>query len=265
MDFAMEILGAFWAEHWLLAVLMLGAIAFVAGFVDSIAGGGGLFLVPGFLLVGMPPQVALGQEKLVSTLGTLAAIRNFLANSKMVWQVALVGVPFSLLGAYLGAHLIVSISQEAVGKIILALIPFGILIFLTPKDRLVEERELSSRMVFTVVPLTCLAIGFYDGFFGPGTGSMFIIAFHYLLRMDLVSSSANSKTFNFASNIGALVAFVIAGKVVYLLAVALVACNILGNHLGSALALRKGNEVVRKALVFSMLCLFTSLGVKYLA
>jgi len=141
----MELLGAFWAEHWLLALFMLGAIAFVAGFVDSIAGGGGLFLVPGFLLVGMPPQVALGQEKLVSTLGTLAAIRNFLANSRMVWQVALVGVPFSLLGAYLGAHLIVSISQETVGKIILALIPLGILIFLTPKDRPVEERELSSR------------------------------------------------------------------------------------------------------------------------
>lgn len=182
----------------------------------------------------------------------------------MVWQVALVGVPFSLLGAYLGAHLIVSISQETVGKIILALIPLGILIFLTPKDRPVEERELSSRMLYTVVPLTCLVIGFYDGFFGPGTGSMFIIAFHYLLRMDLVSSSANSKTFNFASNIGALVAFVSAGKVVYLLALPLVACNILGNHLGSSLALRKGNDVVRKALVFSMLCLFTSLGVKYL-
>ena len=119
-------------------------------------------------------------------------------------------------------------------------------------------------VLYTVVPLTCLTIGFYDGFFGPGTGSMFIIAFHYLLRMDLVSSSANSKTFNFASNIGALVAFIMAGKVVYLLALPLVACNILGNHMGSALALRKGNDVVRKVLVFSMLCLFTSLGVKYL-
>jgi uncharacterized membrane protein YfcA len=244
---------------------LLGTIAFIAGFVDSIAGGGGLFLVPGFLLVGLPPQVALGQEKLVSTLGTLAAIRNFLVNSKMVWKVALVGVPFSLLGAYLGANLIVSIPQETVGKIILALIPFGILIFLTPKDRPVQEHVLSHGMLFTVVPLTCLVIGFYDGFFGPGTGSMFIIAFHYLLKMDLVSSSANSKTFNFASNIGALVAFVIAGKVIYLLALPLVACNILGNHLGSALAIRKGNDVVRKALVFSMLCLFASLGVKYLA
>ena len=120
-------------------------------------------------------------------------------------------------------------------------------------------------MLFTVVPLTCLVIGFYDGFFGPGTGSMFIIAFHYLLKMDLVSSSANSKSFNFASNIGALVAFIVAGKVVYLLALPLVACNILGNHIGSALAIRKGNDVVRKVLVLSMLCLFASLGVKYLA
>ncbi|WP_095107895.1 TSUP family transporter [Pseudomonas sp. Irchel 3E20] len=261
----MELLGSFWAEHWVFAILLLGAIAFIAGFVDSIAGGGGLFLVPGFLLVGLPPQVALGQEKLVSTLGTLAAIRNFLANSKMVWKVALVGVPFSLLGAYLGAHLIISISQDTVGKIILALIPFGILIFLTPKDRPVEEHTLSTAMLYTVVPLTCLVIGFYDGFFGPGTGSMFIIAFHYLLKMDLVSSSANSKTFNFASNIGALVAFVMAGKVIYLLALPLVLCNILGNHMGSALAIRKGSEVVRKVLVLSMLCLFASLGVKYLA
>ncbi|MDI6936466.1 TSUP family transporter, partial [Serratia sp. Se-PFBMAAmG] len=108
----MELLGAYWAEHWIFAIILLGTIAFIAGFVDSIAGGGGLFLVPGFLLVGLPPQVALGQEKLVSTLGTLAAIRNFLVNSKMVWKVALVGVPFSLLGAYLGANLIVSIPQE---------------------------------------------------------------------------------------------------------------------------------------------------------
>ncbi|MCP3751866.1 TSUP family transporter [Pseudomonas sp. SBB6] len=260
----MDQLGTYWAEHWVLAMLVLGAIAFIAGFVDSIAGGGGLFLVPGFLLVGLPAQVALGQEKLVSTLGTLAAIRNFLVNSKMVWKVALVGVPFSLLGAYLGAHLIVSISQETVGKIILALIPFAILIFLTPKDRPVQELVLSDAMLFTVVPLTCLVIGFYDGFFGPGTGSLFIIAFHYLLKMDLVSSSANSKTFNFASNIGALVAFVMAGKVLYLLALPLVACNILGNHLGSSLAIRKGSDVVRKVLVLSMLCLFASLGVKYL-
>lgn len=261
----MELLGSYWAEHWLLAILLLGTIAFIAGFVDSIAGGGGLFLVPGFLLVGLPPQVALGQEKLVSTLGTLAAIRNFLVSSKMLWKVALCGVPFSLLGAYLGAHLIISIPQEIVGKIILALIPFGILIFLMPKDKAVEEHTLSDLKLYTLVPLTCLTIGFYDGFFGPGTGSMFIIAFHYILKMDLVSSSANSKIFNFASNIGALVAFVIAGKVMYLLALPLVACNILGNHLGSALAIRKGNDVVRKVLVLSMLCLFASLGVKYLA
>lgn len=129
----------------------------------------------------------------------------------------------------------------------------------------VEEHALSDLQLYTLVPLTYLTIGFYGGFFGPGTGSMFVIAFHYTLKMDLSSYSANSKTFNFASNIGALVAFVIAGKVMYLLALPLVTCNILGNHLGSALAIRKGNDVVRKVLVPSMLGLFANLGVKYRA
>lgn len=129
----------------------------------------------------------------------------------------------------------------------------------------VEEHALSDLQLYTLVPLTCLTICVYDGFFGPGTGSMFIIAFHYILKMDLASCSANSKTFNFASNIGARVAFVIAGKVMYLLALPLVTCNILGNRLGSALAIRKGNDVVRKVLVPSMLGLFANLGVKYRA
>jgi uncharacterized membrane protein YfcA len=190
----MELLGAYWPEHWLLAILLLGAIAFIAGFVDSIA-----------------------------------------------------------------------IPQDLVGTIVLALIRFAILIFLAPRDRAVGAHALPNLQLYTLVPLKCLVIGFYDGFFGPGTGSMFIIAFHHILKMDLVASSANAKTFNFASNIGALVAFIIAGKVMYLLALPLVACNTLGNHLGSALAIRKGDDVVGRVLALSMLCLFASLGVKYLA
>lgn len=260
----MELLGAYWQEHWLLAILILCAIAFVAGFVDSIAGGGGLFLVPGFLLVGLPPQVALGQEKIVSTLGTLAAIRNFLRESRIIWKVAFWGIPFSLVGAYAGAHTILLISPDVVAKLLLVLIPIGILLFLTPKNRPVNDQPMAQgTLFFLLVAAVCFCVGFYDGFFGPGTGSMFIIAFHYLLKLDLVTSSANSKMFNFASNIGALVAFVMAGKVIYLIAIPLVVSNILGNHLGSNMALQNGGNFVRKILVFSMLCLFASLVVKY--
>lgn len=259
----MDLLGIFWQEHWVLAFVVLGVIAFVAGFVDSIAGGGGLFLVPGFLLVGLPPQVALGQEKVVSTLGTIAAIRNFLADSKILWRVALVGVPFSIIGAYLGAKAILLMSPDVVGKIIVFLIPVGIFLFLIPKNKNINEERLEDKTVFTVLPILCICVGFYDGFFGPGTGSLFIISFHYLLRLSLIESSANSKMFNFASNIGALIAFIIGGKVLYLLAIPLVVSNIAGNHFGSKMALKSGNDLVRKVLVFSMLVLFVSLLFKY--
>ena len=259
----MELLREFWQENWALAIAVLCLIAFFAGFVDSIAGGGGLFLVPGFLLVGLPPQVALGQEKIVSTLGTIAAIRNFLRESRIIWKVAVLGIPFSLVGAYLGAHLILLIDANVVEKILLVLIPFGIVLFLIPKNRQATGDSSLSRRVLTLIPAVCLVVGFYDGFFGPGTGSMFIIAFHYFLKLDLVTSSANSKVFNFASNIGALAAFMLGGKVLYAIALPLVASNVLGNHVGSRLAVRGGSEVVRRVLIFSMLSLFASVGVKY--
>lgn len=259
----MELLGQFWQEHWVFAILVLCLIAFFAGFVDSIAGGGGLFLVPGFLLVGLPPQVALGQEKIVSTLGTLAAIRNFLRESRIILNLALLGIPFSLIGAYAGAYLILLIPAEIVAKLLLVLIPVGIVLFLIPKDGRIGPEPVEGRKFLLVVPLVCFVVGFYDGFFGPGTGSMFIIAFHYLLKLDLVSSSANSKVFNFSSNIGALLAFVLGGKVVYAIALPLVLSNVLGNHFGSRMTIRSGSGLVRKVLVFSMLSLFASLGVKY--
>lgn len=259
----MELLGQFWQEHWIFAILVLCGIAFFAGFVDSIAGGGGLFLVPGFLLVGLPPQVALGQEKIVSTLGTVAAIRNFLQESRIVWRVAILGIPFSLAGAYAGAHLILMIDADIVAKLLLVLIPIGIVLFLIPKNRGAKQAARQGMMLYLLIPLVCLFVGFYDGFFGPGAGSMFIIAFHYFLKLDLVTSSANSKLFNFASNIGALVAFVLGGKVVYVIALPLVLSNIVGNHFGSKLAVRNGGELVRKVLVFSMFSLFISVGIKY--
>lgn len=259
----MEFLSGFWAEYWAFTIALLCFIAFIAGFVDSIAGGGGLFLVPGFLLVGLPPQIALGQEKVVSTLGTIAAIRNFFKGSKIKVAVALTGIPFSMIGAYLGSRLILSVPQESVAKIILYLIPVGIAIFLLPKNKKVKERTLSNVALYALIPAVCLAIGFYDGVFGPGTGSLFILAFHYICKMDLVSSSANSKSFNFASNIGALIAFMMAGKVVYVLALPLAACNIAGNHIGSHMTLNRGDKFVRKMLVLSMLALFASLLFKY--
>jgi uncharacterized membrane protein YfcA len=105
-----------WISHditlWILLALMLSA--FAAGFIDSVAGGGGLILVPSFILAGLPPQVALGQEKIVSTLGTTAAIRNFVRNQKVVWAAVTTGIPAGLLGAYLGAEAILYFDPDTI-------------------------------------------------------------------------------------------------------------------------------------------------------
>jgi uncharacterized protein len=249
---------------WVLLALM--ASAFAAGFIDSVAGGGGLILVPSFILAGLPPQLALGQEKIVSTLGTIAAIRNFIKNKRVIWAAVATGIPAGLLGAYIGAQAILYFDPETIGKIILAMLPVGIVFSFIPKKSREEKTttEINKAVLLFWVPITVFFIGFYDGFFGPGTGSFLIIALHYLLKFDLVSASATSKLFNFSSNIGALIAFIISGNVLYVLAIPLVLMNLFGNHVGSSSALKYGPKLIQRTISLSLSLLMISLGYKFL-
>ncbi|MFJ2744712.1 sulfite exporter TauE/SafE family protein [Streptomyces sp. NPDC087440] len=244
---------------------LLTLAAFVAGFIDSIAGGGALILVPAVLFAGYSPQLALGTEKYVSTVGTLAALWNFARSKKVVWKLVGAGVVFALAGAFIGAKVILAFDAQTIGKIVTFLIPFGLLLTLLPKrNRHAESlQELHGLTLWLWAPLLCFGIGFYDGFFGPGTGSMLILGFHLVLRMGLLESSATSKVFNLASNVGALVAFVISGHILWLIGIPMLLANIAGNWIGSKTALKGGAKVVRRTLVASMSVLFVSLALRY--
>ncbi|MBL4297239.1 TSUP family transporter [Vibrio fluvialis] len=259
----MEIFGN---DITLFILIALMASAFAAGFIDSVAGGGGLILVPSFILAGLPPQLALGQEKIVSTLGTIAAIRNFVRNKKVIWTAVVTGIPAGLIGAYAGAQAILYFDPDTIGKIILFMLPFGIALSFIPKKNRHEPNSapINKGVILFGVPSAVFVIGFYDGFFGPGTGSFLILALHYLLKFDLVSSSATSKMFNFASNLGALIAFMLAGNVLYMLAIPLVAMNLLGNHVGSASAMKYGAKLIQRTISLSLSLLMLSLGYKFL-
>ncbi|MCG3729791.1 sulfite exporter TauE/SafE family protein [Vibrio cincinnatiensis] len=250
----------------LLILIALMVSAFAAGFIDSVAGGGGLILVPSFILAGLPPQLALGQEKIVSTLGTIAAIRNFIRNKKVIWTAVATGIPAGLIGAYAGAQTILYFDPDTIGKIILFMLPFGIILSFIPKKNRNEDNSapINKTVILFGVPTAVFVIGFYDGFFGPGTGSFLILALHYLLRFDLVSASATSKLFNFSSNIGALFAFMIAGNVLYMLAMPLVAMNLFGNHVGSSSAMKYGAKLIQRTISVSLSLLMISLGYKFL-
>ncbi|WP_235843730.1 sulfite exporter TauE/SafE family protein [Morganella psychrotolerans] len=221
------------ADYFYAGLALLVIASFIAGYIDSIAGGAGLILIPAFMLTGLPPHMALGQEKLVSSFGTLAAITNFIKNKSIYWQIIPAGIVSSFLGAWVGAKAIIYLPAETITYIIICMLPLGLLAAFF-KGRLGQAQQNSAvRKSVWLVFFTCFIVGFYDGFFGPGTGSIFIICLFLINNLDLLKSSATSKIFNLASNIGGLVAFIMAGHIAFLISIPMIAASLLGNHLGS--------------------------------
>lgn len=246
-------------------IVGLSAVSFLAGFIDSIAGGGGLLSMPALLLAGVPPQSALGTAKFASNLGTLVAAINFIRARTIVWKLIIHGILFSLIGAYIGARSALSISEETLAKVIIVLLPIALVFSFIPKKKLISDRNTWSKLsLYFTVPLTCLLLGFYDGFFGPGTGTLLILAFHLFFGVSLSAASGSAKIFNLTSNLGATIAFVLCGKCAFGFAIPMAMTNIAGNYFGSKLVIRKGDSVVRYVLLISVLILIISLIFKFL-
>ena len=239
--------------------------AFVAGFVDSIAGGGGLIVLPALLLCGLPPHLSMGTSKFATSMGTALALFNFARNNLVLWRVALVGVAFALIGAYAGSRLALMLDSAIMGKVLVALLPVGMAMTLVPKKEQPNALDMpdSGWRFWLCVPLTSVLVGAYDGFFGPGAGSFYILAFHWVLRMGLIEASATSKVFNLASNVGSLLAFLMSGQVLFALALPMAVASMAGNWMGSRTAIRIGSSVVRKCLVVSLSLLLATLIWRY--
>lgn len=246
-------------ELSLLIILVLCLFFFLAGFVDSVAGGGGLISVPAMLLCGLPPHIALGTGKFASTLGSLTSLWTFARNHLVVLRIAPAGFLSAFAGGMAGSALAMHLDSAVLGKILIFLLPVGMLISLFSGRLATEEGELPERHLWIRVILMGFLIGSYDGFFGPGTGSFFIIAQHLVLRMGLVRASATAKVFNLASNAGAFAVFASGGAALYSLGIPLAAANILGNQLGTRLAIRIGARMVRNFLYIALTLLLISL------
>ncbi|MBQ7617951.1 MAG: TSUP family transporter [Desulfovibrio sp.] len=238
-------------------------IAGLAGFVDAIAGGGGLIVLPCLLLSGLPPHYALSANKFSACLGTASALTSFAASGLVLWPIAFKGLGFSLLGAFLGSSLTLYLSPEKLGIILALLLPVALIVTLWPKA---ERKTLPENCDIKIwkLSLVCLAIGLYDGFFGPATGSFLIIAFHFILGLGLLKASATAKVLNLASNLASTVTFITAGTMLWLLALPMAIGSICGNLLGTRFAVKRGAEGVRKMLSVSLILLTITLLYKYL-
>ena len=229
------------------AFLFLILIAFMAGVVDALAGGGGLLTIPALMAAGVPPVEALATNKLQSTIGTGSAVLTFLRAGQIDLKAFALPAAGAFVGSVLGATAVQYINPNFLSAFVpLLLIAMGLYYLLAPKMSEVDRQARLGRWGLTAV---CSAIGFYDGFFGPGTGSFLTTALVALGGLGLLRAIANTKFINLATNVAGLLAMIAGGKVLWLLGLSMAAANVAGNQVGAWLAIRFGGRGVRLLLV----------------
>jgi hypothetical protein len=240
------------------SIAFVCGLVFVAGFVDAIAGGGGLLSLPAYFAVGLPPHAALATNKFSSVLGTLTATARYARSGKLRWPVGLAAALGAAAGAAAGARAVLALAPATVHSVVLVLVPAALVVLLL-RDRLARRSaaaHLTERVLLGRALAIGLVVGTWDGFFGPGTGTFLTIAFAAWLGLDLLTAAGNARLANLASNAGSLVVFLASGAVVFPLALYAGAAGIAGNLLGAHLALRRGERLVKPFLVGVLVLLF---------
>ncbi|MCF0136184.1 MAG: sulfite exporter TauE/SafE family protein [Lachnospiraceae bacterium] len=246
-------------NEFLRTCLLVCPLVFLAGFVDSVAGGGGIISIPAYLIAGVPTYQALGTNKLVNMIGTGASSVRYFRGGKVILKIALPAAAGSLAGSLLGTNLALLIPERILKLVLLVLLPVIALFLIRQKSFGAEEGETGDfepRRTVLLALLIGLGIGLYDGLIGPGTGTFFIMAFTAVFRTDLLRSSGCAKIANLSSNIMSAVVYMMAGKIWYLLAIPAVIFNVAGNLTGTRYALKGGSKNVRKVMFLVLGLLF---------
>lgn len=236
-------------NHWWIWTILLAA-SLIAGLVDTIAGGGGMIVLPILLAVGLPPHLALGTNKLQSSFGSLTATLRFRSAGLISLRNFLPALVATFIGAGLGA-LTVGLLDAAILKLLIPLFLSGIFLFLLINPHFGHQPNQARVPLGVVWLLGGLILGFYDGFFGPGTGTFWAMLLVGLAGMDLRSATAHTKAVNFTSNIVSLTIFLMSGTVVLAVGLLMGAGQIIGARIGSHLVLKRGIGLIR-VLVLSV-------------
>jgi uncharacterized membrane protein YfcA len=238
-------------EPWVYAALT--GVALLTGFIDAIAGGGGLIMMPALLFAGVPPVIALATNKLQSMFGTATACFNYWRKGLVDWRSNLLTIALVAVGASGGALLVQSIDTHAL-SLIIPLLLMAVAIYVIASPRMSDEdahQRISARGYSAVGGV----IGVYDGFFGPGAGSFYTTSLVALRGLGLTRATALTKLFNLTSNVASVLLFAIGGKMFWLLGLCMAAGAMAGGWIGSHTAMRFGARLIRPLLVILSLAL----------
>ncbi|QDP18830.1 TSUP family transporter [Sphingomonas xanthus] len=232
-------------EPWVYAALT--ATAVLTGFIDAIAGGGGLIMMPALLFAGVPPINALATNKLQSMFGTATACLNYARKGLVDWRANLPTVALVFAAASIGVIAVQTIDTRALALLIpLLLMGVALYVLLSPR---MDDEDAHQRLSQRGYAPIGAAIGAYDGFFGPGTGSFFTATLVGLRGLGLTRATALTKLFNLTSNVASVLIFAIGGKMFWLLGLCMAAGAMLGGYIGSHTAMRFGARLIRPLLV----------------
>ena len=233
-------------SYELLALLFL--IATLAGFIDSIAGGGGLLTVPALLAVGLPPASALATNKLQSCGGSFSASFYFIRQRMVDLKQQKWAIACAFIGSALGTLSVMHIQADFL-KLLLPIltISVGLYFLLSPTIGDSDRNSRLSFLQFALIP--ALIIGFYDGFFGPGAGSFYALAYITLAGFNLTKATAHTKVLNFTSNLAGLIFFIAGGEVVWSIGLVMLVGQFIGARLGAKMVIAKGRKLIRPMLI----------------
>lgn len=246
-------------ELELITFFIICPLVFLAGFIDAIAGGGGLISMPAYLFAGLPPHFALGTNKLSSTIGAFIASFRYYKNGLVDIAVCAPSATAALLGSFIGAHAALLVDENVLQKILFILLPI-IAVYILKNKNLVLIGSLSRKKTVIYSVLISFIVGMYDGFFGPGTGTFLVIAFIGIARINPRIAAGNAKIINLSSNIAGLAVFLYNGYVSITLGLIAGVFSIFGSYMGAGVAIKKGSHVIRYAILFVLVLLFLKLA-----
>jgi len=245
-------------QFWYYPILFL--TAFFAGLVDSIAGGGGIITLPVMLSLGFPPHIALGTNKFQASFGSFTASYYYIKKDVVVLKFCIAGIIFTLIGSAIGTWSVQQVSSDVL-KYIIPFLLVGIIIYSFIKTNLgdIDRQARMKEMVFYLI--AGLTLGFYDGFFGPGVGSFWAIAFVAALGYNLKKATGYTKVMNFTSNVVSLVIFVLGGYVIFTAGIVMAVGQVAGAKIGAGLVIKRGVRFIRP--VFITIVILTTLKIIY--
>lgn len=237
---------------------------FVGAFIDAIAGGGGLITLPAYIISGIPTHQALGTNKFSSSWGTLLATAKFAKEKKIDFALIKYLLPMALLGAVLGVRAVLLVDPRVLAPLVMvAILMVGLYTLFSGSVGMEDLYQGADKNARLIGMLLVFVIGFYDGFFGPGTGTFLVFAFIKLFKFDFLHANANAKPINLMSNVASQIVFALHGKILFLYGLPIAAAMMLGGYLGAKTSIKNGSKIIKPLFVIMSLAASAKLFWEY--